>query len=143
MMSYWRIGLGGGALLILCIYAACTPPVFTIAEVHQTPEKFVGEKVEFYVETIVDSVGENGFRIRQNDEIMWVQGKLSQSFVSDFISLDGVFQADSTLQLGSFRIAKNRRLKITVSIIGAAAAVLFLVGALRLGKNALEIDEDA
>lgn len=142
-MAYWRLLAGSFGLILLSFYSWIARPVPELAAILRSPHRYVNTTVALYVETVVDSVGPPGFRIRQRDAQIWVRCAAARVHHGDFIALDGIFQPDSTLVLGQYRVAKFRRLKMTVSIFGMIFVFLLLIAALRWRRHALEVAPDA
>lgn len=141
-MSVARIA-GGVVLLVLAgWWAASQPPVVDLATLLREPGAFAGQRVELYVETTVDSLFAGGFRLQQRGQMLTVLGELHAAAPGDFISLDGIFRADSTLVLGHYRIARHRRWKMAVSVLAVIVVLPLLWHGLRW-RGGLEVRGDA
>ena len=138
-MAYKQILAALILIFILGLYSRESAPVVTVSEIKETPELYVGKSIEIYVGAIVDEIEPNRFCIKQYSDSLWVQGSISPEALGENVSFDGVFQADSTVRLNQIHIAKYRRVKMVVSLVGLGFVATLLFAALRWTKNGFEV----
>lgn len=142
-MSFFRVIVSLIAVLGLCLYAHFHPPVQTLEYVLQHQQQYTGKRLEFYVETIADSMASDGFELRQGRATIWVQGRPPDLESRDFVTVDGVLQPDGSLTLGCIYVAKRRRWKMAVSVIALVWIAFDLKRNLRLGAGGVEVRNNA
>ncbi|KAA3619530.1 MAG: hypothetical protein DWQ05_02055 [Calditrichaeota bacterium] len=142
-MAWWRIIFSVAGLTALGFFAASDPPATSIAAINLNPQKFIGNSVTIYVETRIDSIAHDKFRVHEGSHRIWVRGRVDAASRGQNVSLDGVVLADTTVRANKVVIYKGRRWTIVISIV--AVLLLFFIGidVLSWGKNAMQVNDHA
>ncbi len=142
-MAWWRIVFSVGVLAVLAWFAVENPPANSIAELHANPQKYFGKSVTLYVETCIDSIAAEKFRVREGEQTIWVHGVTDPAWLHHNLSLDGILTSDFTVQLNRIHIYQNRRWIIVFSLLALLLLFLFGLPVLIWRHGAFEVDEYA
>lgn len=125
------------------LYASANKPAPALQEILQNPRAYANQRVRLYVETLVDSVTSDGFLLRQGSATIRVRGSAVEVRRGEFVSIVGTFRPQMFVELEEIYVARNRRVKMAVSVAGVAFVLLLMPGFLRWRHARLELTSDA
>jgi len=119
---FYRILVYMFILTALIVYGFLYHPGVTLSDCLASPNQYDGAIIEVGNEAKVEKVFHDGFIIRQLGRSVRVAGTTSDVKPGEFVLLLARFHKPSSLEAIRIRIAKNRRMKIWLSVIPALLA---------------------
>lgn len=113
-------------VLALCVYAGLRHPGRTLDDCLAQPAAHDGEIVYTPHESIIGDVVDGGFLLRWSGREIPVRGAFQALPRGAYVQVRGVFHREGYVEAIAVHVGRDRRLKIAVSIAGAAIA-LYLV----------------
>lgn len=112
--------------LALCVYAGLYPPGRTLDDCLAQPAEHDGAIIYTPHESTIGDVAEGGFLLRWGGREILVRGAFPSLPRGTYVQVKGVFHRQGYIEALAIHVGRYRRLKMAVSIMGAAIA-LYLV----------------
>lgn len=114
------------AVLALCVYAGLRHPGLTLDECLARPAEHDGAVIYTPHESTIGDAVDGGFLLRWNGRGIPVRGAFTPLPRGTYVKVKGVFHREGYVEALVIHVGRYRRLKMAVSIVGAAVA-LYLV----------------
>jgi hypothetical protein len=111
-------------LVALGICAERTRPYPSLAEILASPEKYDGALIGLTIECKVEEVRAGGFILRQMGARMFVRTPEEDVRSGQDVAVEGIYHAPGTVVVTRMRVARERRLKMAISVVPVIVVVV-------------------
>ncbi|MDZ7289198.1 MAG: hypothetical protein ONB44_11655 [candidate division KSB1 bacterium] len=130
-MAFSRILIGLALLVLLGAWANYSCPYPDLAEILANPKKFAGQRVAIFIEARIVEQTEDGFILMQRGKRLRVHCEVKEAPVGEYVAVAGIFDPPDHLRADGLRLARDRRWKMSISVVPLLLLIILLPLALR------------
>lgn len=131
----------GITLISLSFYSAHFHPWIELKDCLQNPQKYDGQLVTSYKEPMIGEIYPDGFQLIQKQVTsIRVYSDTTGLSTGEYVGIRAVFHKEGYLVATNLKIARNRRVKIWISVIPVLIICSFLTYYYRLNIKTLQIE---
>jgi len=136
-----RILLLAFGLVFLIWYGYAFYPAITLQMCLANPDLYDGSTITVGNEATITGVHQDGFSIQQMGKHVRVFSTKTNVKPGEFVILKAIFHKPNTLEALDFRIAKQRRAKIWLSVIPALLVGIYFLKRFRFNFSSFYFEE--
>lgn len=136
MTKPYRIAVIVIVMIGLSLYGRFHNPWLGLEECLKDPQRYDGRIVNEFREPRIQSIVAGGFILAQRDgPSIRVVGSMTGLKIGEYVGLNAVFHKEGYLEAVAFRMARNRREKMALSLIPAVLVLVLLAVDFRIQRH--------
>jgi len=122
------------AIVVLCLYSALYHPGLLLDKCLAAPDKYDGALVLTPLESMTGAVRKGAFIVKWDSKEILVKGNTAGLTPGEYITVKGIFHREGYIEATFIHAGRYRRLKMIVSLAGAAFVLYLLYKNLRWNR---------